>query len=109
MQNAFFDRYTFVFVTIIGKLFSADMKHASIQILQSNTELLDQLRSIDAIQEKKLGVFYLKSRAFLHFHEDRGTLFADVRLDGLDFRRVAANTPDDQKRLVRKIRQAVKL
>lgn len=34
-------------------------------------------------------MFYLKSRAFLHFHEDAAGLFADVRAaDGKAFERI---------------------
>jgi hypothetical protein len=29
--------------------------------------------------EKKRGVFYRKSKSFLHFHEDPRGLFADIR------------------------------
>ena len=32
--------------------------------------------------EKKRGVFYFKSRAFLHFHEDPKGMFADIREAG---------------------------
>jgi len=39
--------------------------------------------------EKKRGVFYRKSAAFLHFHEDPTGLYADVRLrEGFDRHRV---------------------
>ena len=35
------------------------------------------------LKEKKRGTFYLKSRGFLHFHQDPAGFFADVR-DGPD-------------------------
>jgi hypothetical protein len=39
--------------------------------------------------EKKRGVFYLKSRSFLHFHEDPKGMFADIReAGGDDFDRI---------------------
>lgn len=55
------------------------MKHASQVALDSLEPLLTQLRGFAIIREKSRGVFYLKSRAFLHFHEDAGGLYADVR------------------------------
>jgi hypothetical protein len=55
------------------------MKHATSESLDRINTLLDEIRSFDGLREKTRGVFYLKSQAFLHFHEDDGTMFADVR------------------------------
>jgi hypothetical protein len=42
-----------------------------------------------ALVEKKPGVFYRKSKAFLHFHEDPSGLYVDVRVgDEFERRRV---------------------
>ena len=41
-------------------------------------DLLAQLRALPGLTEKKRGVFYRKSRAFLHFHEDPKGMFADI-------------------------------
>jgi hypothetical protein len=40
--------------------------------------LLVELRTLPGLTEKKRGVFYRKSRAFLHFHEDPKGMFADI-------------------------------
>jgi hypothetical protein len=40
--------------------------------------LLVELRTLPGLTEKKRGVFYRKSRAFLHFHEDPQGMFADI-------------------------------
>lgn len=62
------------------------MKHASPAALDALEPLLAQIRTLDGLKEKSRGVFYLKSRAFLHFHEDPKGLFADVRdAAGRDF------------------------
>jgi hypothetical protein len=81
------------------------MKHATPESLDRIDELLEKIRSFDRLKEKTRGVFYLKSQAFLHFHEDDGTMYADVRLKGPDFDRFRLKAAADQRRLVSIIRQ----
>jgi len=65
------------------------MKHAGQAALDRLEPLTAQLRTLPGLVEKSRGVFYRKSKAFLHFHEDPKGLFADVRtLDGADFERL---------------------
>ena len=54
------------------------MRHARDQDLDRVEDLLAQLRALPGLTEKKRGVFYRKSRAFLHFHEDPKGMFADI-------------------------------
>ncbi len=54
------------------------MRHARDSDLDRVEALLVQLRTLPGLIEKKRGVFYRKSRSFLHFHEDRKGLFADL-------------------------------
>jgi hypothetical protein len=68
------------------------VKHATSAALASLSDLLDQIRAKDGIKEKKLGIFYRKSKSFLHFHEDPAGLFADLTV-GADFERYPVNTP----------------
>jgi hypothetical protein len=56
------------------------MKHAGPRTFALIPTLLGELRTRTALREKRPGVFYLKSRAFLHFHDDPEGIFADVRL-----------------------------
>jgi len=64
------------------------MKHAGSAALDALDPLIERLRAISSLKEKSRGVFYLKSRAFLHFHEDPRGLFADLRTaGGRDFER----------------------
>jgi len=80
------------------------MKHAGSEALDRLTPLLDQLRAHRALTEKSRGVFYLRSRAFLHFHEDPAGLFADIRAaDGRDFDRLKV---DDEAGALELIRRA---
>ena len=65
------------------------MKHATPAALDQLEGLIAELRALPGLKEKSRGVFYWKSRAFLHFHEDPKGLFADVRdADGRDFERI---------------------
>ncbi|MFZ3007564.1 MAG: hypothetical protein WA047_15460 [Phenylobacterium sp.] len=64
------------------------MKHAGEIALDQLEPLLARVRALPGLTEKKRGVFYRKSRAFLHFHEDPAGLFGDVRAaDDRDFDR----------------------
>jgi N-acetylglutamate synthase-like GNAT family acetyltransferase len=58
------------------------MRHARAADLDRIEPLLARLRGFDALVEKSRGIFYVRSRAFLHFHEDHGAMFADVRTAG---------------------------
>lgn len=55
------------------------MKHAGEIALDQLEPLLARVRALPGLIEKTRGVFYRKSRAFLHFHEDPKGLFGDVR------------------------------
>jgi hypothetical protein len=79
------------------------MKHASDAGLDDLDDVRQRLREIDGLTEKKRGVFYRGSRAFLHFHEDPSGLYADVRLD-TEFERVRVTTKAERKRLLSLVR-----
>jgi hypothetical protein len=67
------------------------MKHATSDALRELSVLLDQIRAKEGLKEKRPGVFYCKSKAFLHFHEDPAGLFADLNA-GTKFDRYPVNT-----------------
>ena len=46
------------------------MKHAGPSALAEMDALLGELRKLEGLTERRPGVFYRRSRAFLHFHED---------------------------------------
>jgi hypothetical protein len=83
------------------------MRHITPENLDRLEPMLVDLRKIDGLREKKRGVFYRKSRAFLHFHEDPEGLFADLRIDGVDFDRFDVSSRAEQRALVKRIRAAV--
>ncbi len=55
------------------------MKHATAAALDRLEPLLAEVRTLPGLVEKGRGVFYRRSKAFLHFHEDPAGLFADLR------------------------------
>ena len=82
------------------------VKHATSAALKSLSGLLSQIRLKDGLKEKTPGVFYRKSKAFLHFHEDPAGLFADLRA-GVDFDRHPVNTPGECRALLSAIERAL--
>jgi hypothetical protein len=70
------------------------MKHAGAAALDQLESLLAEIRAVGVLKEKSRGIFYWKSRAYLHFHEGPAGLFADVRAaDGQDFDRLKVDEP----------------
>jgi hypothetical protein len=82
------------------------MKHAGIQTLHRLSELLDQIRQRQGMKEKKLGIFYRKSKSFLHFHEDSAGIFADLTV-GETFDRYPVNSAKERKALLAAIDRAL--
>lgn len=78
------------------------MKHAGPEALARLSGLLGELRARPLLREKRPGIFYLRSRAFLHFHEDPTGLFADVRLAD-DFVRLPATSRPQRSALLKRI------
>lgn len=83
------------------------MKHASPETLRLLQPLLEALRQLDTLVERTPGAFYLKSRAFLHFHEDPSGLYADVKLDLATFTRLRVNTQEERAGLLQQVRRAL--
>jgi hypothetical protein len=80
------------------------MKHAGSAALDTVEPLLGEIRSVPSLTERKRGVFYRKSTAFLHFHEDPAGIFADVR-DASGWQRLPVNSDAERGELLRRIRQ----
>jgi hypothetical protein len=75
------------------------MKHARPEALEKLRPLLARIRALPGLDERRPGVFYVKSRAYLHFHEDPAGMFADVRLTE-EFERFPVNTPQEKRALL---------
>ncbi len=83
------------------------MKHATTETIGRIEPLLKRIRDINALKEKKPGIYYFKSSAFLHFHEDGDQVYADIKFEPPDFKRLPATTRDQQDELIKLIRDKV--
>ncbi|HUL66677.1 MAG TPA: hypothetical protein VLW55_18915 [Burkholderiaceae bacterium] len=83
------------------------MKHASATALHRLAPLIERLRSVPGLVERKPGTFYYRSNAFLHFHEDPAGLFADAKLDLKTFERHRVNTRAERAALVKSVAAAL--
>ena len=75
------------------------MKHAGGEALDRLEPLLAQIRLLPRLKEKKRGLFYLRGRSLLHFHEDPAGLFADLAWQGEDHRH-RVSEPGEQQELL---------
>jgi hypothetical protein len=75
------------------------MRHARADALDGLEEVLAAVRERTELTERKRGIFYRKSTAFLHFHEDPAGLFADVKV-GKAFQRLPVNTDEERQALL---------
>lgn len=79
------------------------MKHATPVALDALAGLLDELRAVDGLTERKRGLFYRGSSAFLHFHEDPAGFFADAKVSPA-WVRFDVTTAKQRRALVREVR-----
>ena len=82
------------------------MKHAGAAALDELGDLIAQVRAREGLREKQTGVFYRKGKAWLHFHEDKAGLFADLRA-GTDWERFRVSDTDEQVLLLAAIDRAL--
>ena len=83
------------------------MKHAGPDSLARLTPLLDRVRAFGRLTERTPGSFYLRSSAFLHFHEDPAGLFADLKADGKAFTRLRVNSTEEQDALLAQVQRTI--
>jgi hypothetical protein len=82
------------------------MRLARDEDLDQVEKLLVVLRGVDGITEKRRGVFYRGSAAFLHFHTDPAGMFADMRAtDG--WRRYPVRSAGQRRSMVADVRAAL--
>jgi hypothetical protein len=82
------------------------VRHAGPAALDSIEPLLAELRGIDGLTERSRGIFYRRSAAFLHFHEDPTGMYADLKV-GATFERQRATAPAEQAALLARVRTAL--
>jgi hypothetical protein len=83
------------------------MKHARHDTLAALEPFLRTVREHASLVERTPGSFYRKSNAYLHFHEDPSGIYADVKLNFVDFTRVRATTPQEQAHLLSLIAESL--
>jgi hypothetical protein len=83
------------------------VKHAGPESLARLAPLLERVRALGRLTERKPGSFYLRSSAFLHFHEDPAGLFADLKADGKAFTRLPVNSRKEQDALVAQVQRTI--
>jgi hypothetical protein len=74
------------------------MKHAGPQALNTLNELLSAIR-VRGLNEPRPGSFYRKGKAWLHFHEDKAGLFADIRV-GREWERFRVSETEERVALL---------
>lgn len=66
-----------------------------------------ELRKLPQSHARKPGYFSRGSRAFLHFHQDAGDLYADVRLER-KFQRMRVTSRNEQAGFLSQARRALR-
>jgi hypothetical protein len=79
------------------------LRHATQAALDQLEALLAEIRKLEALTERKRGIFYLRSRALLHFHEDPAGFFADLRAD-TGFERLRVSSAAERRAFLRRLR-----
>ena len=82
------------------------MKHAGPTALDRLEPLLERLRALPGLKEKTRGVFYRRSTAFLHFHDDPKGLHADLRT-GDDFDRFRVESEEERAAFLKAVKDAL--
>jgi hypothetical protein len=75
------------------------MKHAGAAALDELSELIAAVRTRAGLREPRPGIFYRKGKAWLHFHEDKTGLFADLRA-GAAWERFRVSEPGERQGLL---------
>ena len=89
-----------------GQRHAHNVRHATDADLDHIEALLAELRGFPQLRERKRGSFSRGSRAFLHFHEDAGQIYVDVRL-GAEFERMKVTSNADQADFLASVRRAL--
>jgi hypothetical protein len=83
------------------------VRHATDEDLDRLAPLLAELRKLPQLRERKRGYFSRGQHAFLHFHEDAGDFYVDVKL-GSKFQRTRVTTPTEQAAFLSQMREALR-
>src|SRR5882724_9498164 len=84
------------------------MKHAGKEALSKLQPILEALRGHSVLVERTPGSFYLRSRGFVHFHEDPAGLFADLKEDLVSFTRYRVTSRTEQREFRERLGRCLK-
>ena len=65
-----------------------------------------ELRKLPQLRERRRGYFARVGRAFLHFHEDAGDLYVDVKLDS-KFQRMKVTSHTEQADFLSRVKETL--
>jgi hypothetical protein len=82
------------------------VRHATQEDLDQIEALLLELRKLPQLRERRRGYFARADRAFLHFHEDAGDLYVDVRLDS-KFQRMKVTSHTEQADFLSRVKETL--
>jgi len=82
------------------------VRHATEEDLDRVETLLADLCELGQLRERKRGYFSWRSKAFLHFHEDSGDIYVDVKLDD-KFERMKVSSPAEQAAFLARVRETL--
>jgi hypothetical protein len=82
------------------------MRHAAEEDLDRLDGLLVELRKFPQLRERRRGYFSRAARAFLHFHEDAGDLYVDVKLD-TRFQRMKVTSHTEQTDFLSRVNEVL--
>jgi hypothetical protein len=82
------------------------MRHATQEDLDQLEVLLAELRKLPPLRERRRGYFSRGNQAFLHFHEDAGDYYVDVKLDR-KFQRMKVTSRSDQVVFLTRVKEAL--
>jgi hypothetical protein len=82
------------------------MRHSGPAALAALDDLVVALRRRGGLQEPRPGIFHRKGKAWLHFHEDKGALFADLRA-GTQWKRFRVSDPAERAKFLRMIQRCL--
>jgi hypothetical protein len=83
------------------------VRHATPEDLDQIEPLLMELRKLPQLRERRRGSFARGRRAFLHFHEDAGDLYVDVRLDS-EFQRMKVTSHTEQADFLSRVKETLR-
>jgi hypothetical protein len=79
------------------------VRHATEEDLDHIEDLLDGLRSIQGLRERRRGYFSRGTRAFAHFHTEADEFYVDVKFGGA-FERLKITSQAERAEFLQRVR-----